>query len=92
MGLHTIEAIIRRLIDDAEFRATAVADPAAVLADFPLAAVERRALTGLLRRLADGRPLAADISLMGWWWWDAGCVDRPWPLLEGGARHGAIGA
>ena len=55
MGLQTIKTIIRRLFTDAEFRARALADPSAALADYPLAPIERQVLTELCRRLASGR-------------------------------------
>ena len=66
MNLHAIDTIVRRLFSDANFRAQAIADPAAALAEYRLAAVEQQALTKLCVRLADGQ-LAMTGPKIGWW-------------------------
>jgi hypothetical protein len=54
MNLHAIETVVRRLFSDVEFRASAIADPSAALAEYRLAAAEQAALTKLCVQLASG--------------------------------------
>jgi len=67
MNLQAIDMIVRRLFSDADFRAQAIADPAAALAEYRLAAAEQQALTKLCIRLADGQ-LAMTGPKVGSWW------------------------
>ncbi len=70
MNLQAIEVIVRRLFSDADFRARAIAEPAAALAEYRLAAEERAALTKLCAQLAAG-PQGAQASIVTPWyyWW-----------------------
>jgi len=67
MNMQAIEAVVRRLFSDATFRADAIADPAAALAEYRLAAAEQQALTKLCAQLGGGGQLAM-IRSAGWWW------------------------
>lgn len=70
MNLYAIETVVRRLFTDAVFRAAAVADPAAALAEYRLAAEERDALTTLCAQLAGGATLArGGGATVNWLWW-----------------------
>lgn len=66
MNLPAIEIVVRRLFSDAEFRARAIADPQAALAEYRLAAAEQQALTKLCLRLADGTTSTG--PKVGYWW------------------------
>jgi len=66
MNLQAIDTIVRRLFSDTDFRSQAIADPAAALAEYRLAAAEQQALTKLCVRLADGQ--LAVVSAGGFWW------------------------
>jgi hypothetical protein len=66
MNLQAIETIVRRLFSDAAFRARAIADPATALAEYRLAAEERKALTKLCVQMAGGRP--APSGPQSYWW------------------------
>jgi hypothetical protein len=50
--LETIEAVVRRLFTDEEFRAAATADSAAALSEYDLGTNERAALASLCERLS----------------------------------------
>lgn len=65
MNLSTIEAVVRRLMADDEFRARALAKPAAALSEYRLAPEEHSALTKLCLQMAGG--LKFDATPMGWW-------------------------
>jgi hypothetical protein len=68
MNLQAIETIVRRLFSDAAFRAEAIADPATALAEYRLAADERKALTKLCVQMAgNGSPAGGATQLGGWW-------------------------
>ncbi|HEX5502764.1 MAG TPA: Os1348 family NHLP clan protein [Thermomicrobiales bacterium] len=69
MNLYAIETVVRRLFADAAFRAAAVADPAAALAEYRLAAEEQAALTKLCAQLAGGATLARGGATVNWLWW-----------------------
>lgn len=70
MNLHAIETVVRRLFADAEFRAAALADPAAALAEYRLAADEQAALTKLCLQLDGGATLAVGGgATVNWLWW-----------------------
>ncbi len=73
MNLHAIETVVRRLFSDAEFRATALADPSIALAEYHLEAAERQALTKLCLQLADGPQLlqakGGGATVLDMWWW-----------------------
>ncbi|HEY8599038.1 MAG TPA: hypothetical protein VIL85_11445 [Thermomicrobiales bacterium] len=66
MNLQAIDMIVRRLFSDADFRSQAIADPAAALAEYRLAAAEQQALTKLCVRLADGQ-MAVPGPKVVWW-------------------------
>lgn len=66
MNLQAIEIVVRRLFSDAVFRAQAIADPQAALAEYRLAAAEQQALTKLCLRLADGT--ASPTGPKAYWW------------------------
>ena len=66
MNLQTIETLVRRLFNDATFRAQAIADPASALAEYRLAAEERTALTKLCVQLAEGPTTGKPTNAM-WW-------------------------
>jgi hypothetical protein len=66
MNLHAIETVVRRLFSDAEFRARAIVEPSAALAEYRLAAAERTALTRLCVQLADGAAIT-DKQQLGFW-------------------------
>ncbi|MDP9373685.1 MAG: hypothetical protein M3Q65_14780 [Chloroflexota bacterium] len=69
MNLQAIEAIVRRLFSDADFRARAIAEPAAALAEYRLAAEEQAALTKLCAQLAAGpQGVQASVGTRGMWW------------------------
>ncbi len=59
MELQVVEAVVRRLFSDPEFRARAVASPEATLAEYELGADERVAVTKLCGQLADGEGIGA---------------------------------
>jgi hypothetical protein len=63
--LQNIEAAVRRLFSDNEFRSTAIANPEAAFAAFDLRSDEQEALTKLCARLANGENGWA--STMGFW-------------------------
>ena len=63
--MQTIETIVHRLFSDAEFRASAIADPESALASYPLSDLERETLITLCRQLIDG-PVAA-VGIRGVW-------------------------
>jgi hypothetical protein len=66
VNLHAIETVVRRLFSDAAFRARAIADPSAALAEYHLAAAERTALARLCVQLtADG---SVSTKQQLWWW------------------------
>ena len=67
MNMQAIETIVRRLFSDADFRARAIAEPSAALAEYRLAATEQQALTKLCVRLADGQLAATGPQVGGWW-------------------------
>lgn len=67
MNLHAIETVVRRLFSDAEFRALAIADSSAALAEYRLAAAEQAALSKLCVQLAaDGSVTTKQQA--GFWW------------------------
>jgi hypothetical protein len=66
MNLQVIEAVVRRLFSDAEFRARAIADPSVALAEYRLAADDQRALTKLCVQLAANGP--APTGPQSFWW------------------------
>jgi hypothetical protein len=66
MDLQNVEAVVRRLFSDSEFRAAATANPSAALAGYELAREERIALTSLCSKMAEGDHLGASPS--GTWW------------------------
>lgn len=75
MNLQAIEAVVRRLFSDVEFRARAIAEPGAALSEYGLADEERAALTKLCTQLAIGTLTVAgfsaigpDINIYGCWW------------------------
>lgn len=65
MDLQNIEAAVRRLFSDDEFRSTAIANPEAAFAAFDLRSDEQEALTKLCARLANGEEVGA--TPMGYW-------------------------
>jgi hypothetical protein len=65
MELQNIEAAVRRLFSDSEFRSTAIANPEAAFAAFDMGSDEREALTKLCTQLANGEEVGA--SPMGYW-------------------------
>ena len=65
MNMLAIETVVRRLFSDATFRAQAIADPTAALAEYRLAATERQALTKLCLQLNAG---GTTVKEQGWWW------------------------
>ena len=65
MNLHAIETVVRRLFSDAEFRASAIADPSAALAEYRLAAAEQAALTKLCIQMANGA--SVDDKQLAFW-------------------------
>lgn len=67
MNLQAIETVVRRLFSDATFRAEALADPSAALAEYRLAAAERAALTKLCVQMASGATVT-DKQQLGIWW------------------------
>ncbi len=66
MNLHAIETVVRRLFSDVEFRARAITDPSAALAEYRLAAAEQAALTKLCVQLANGATVT-DKQQLGFW-------------------------
>jgi hypothetical protein len=54
VDLQNLEAVVRRLFSDAEFRATAIANPSSALAAYDLGSDDRLALTKLCAELANG--------------------------------------
>ena len=68
MNMQVIETVVRRLFSDAAFRAQAIANPAASLAGYRLAAPERQALTKLCLQLNIGGTSVEDkVQTAGWW-------------------------
>ena len=65
MELQNIEAAVRRLFSDDEFRSTAIANPDAAFASFELGSDEQEALSKLCARLANGEEVGA--GPMGLW-------------------------
>jgi hypothetical protein len=65
MELQNIEAAVRRLFSDDEFRSTAIANPEAAFAAFDLRGEQREALSKLCTQLANGEEVGA--IPMGWW-------------------------
>ena len=65
MNLHEIESVVRRLVNDAEFRAQVIADPSAALAEYRLAAAERAALAKLCVQMTNG--MSIDDIMFGFW-------------------------
>jgi hypothetical protein len=65
VDLQNIEAAVRRLFSDNEFRSTAIANPEAAFAAFDLRSDEREVLTKLCTRLANGEEVGA--GPMGLW-------------------------
>ncbi|HEX7102373.1 MAG TPA: hypothetical protein VF201_06995 [Nitrolancea sp.] len=65
MELQNIEAAVRRLFSDSEFRSTAIANPEAAFAAMDLRSDEQEALSKLCARLAIGEEVGA--SPMGIW-------------------------
>lgn len=65
MDLQNIEAVVRRMFSDAEFRSTAIANPEAAFAAFNLGSDEQEALTKLCAQLANGEEVGA--RPMGLW-------------------------
>lgn len=63
--LQNIEAAVRRLFSDSEFRSTAIANPEAAFAAMDLRSDEQEALSKLCARLAIGEEVGA--SPMGIW-------------------------
>jgi hypothetical protein len=63
--LQNVEAVVRRLFSDAEFRATAIASPSTALAAYELQSDEQVALTKLSAQLADGENIG--MSINGYW-------------------------
>ena len=68
MNLQTIETVVRRLFSDTAFRAQAIADPAASLSGYRLAAAEQQALTKLCLQLNAGGTRAEDKVQANFWW------------------------
>ena len=66
MNLHAIETVVRRLFSDAKFRASAITDPSAALAEYRLAAAERAALTKLCVQLANGVTVDDKVKIPFW--------------------------
>ena len=66
MNLHAIETVVRRLFSDVEFRASAIADPSAALAEYRLAAAEQAALTKLCVQMANGMTVDEKVKF-GFW-------------------------
>jgi hypothetical protein len=64
--LQNVEAVVRRLFSDSEFRSTAIKNPDAALAEYELAAEEHSALMNLCSKLdkQDG----IGVGPMGTWW------------------------
>ncbi len=69
MNLQAIEAIVRRLFSDADFRARAIAEPATALAEYRLAAEEQAALAKLCAQLAAGPQALQRGNVRGGYWW-----------------------
>ncbi len=67
MNMQAIETVVRRLFSDAAFRASTIADPAA-LAEYRLAASEQQALTTLCLQLNAGGTSTEDKVRAGIWW------------------------
>jgi hypothetical protein len=65
MELQNIEAAVRRLFSDDEFRSTAIANPEAAFAAFDLRSDEQEVLTKLCARVANGEDAGA--ITMGFW-------------------------
>jgi hypothetical protein len=68
MNMQAIEAVVRRLFNDATFRAHAIADPTTALAEYRLAATERQALTKLCLQLNAGGASVEDKVVASSWW------------------------
>ena len=66
MNLHAIETVVRRLFSDAEFRALAIADSSAALAEYRLAAAEQAALSKLCVQMSNGAAID-DKQQLGYW-------------------------
>lgn len=67
MNMQAIEAVVRRIFNDATFRAHAIADPTTALAEYRLAATEQQALTKLCAQLGGAGQLTPVLAY-GWWW------------------------
>lgn len=65
MDLQNVEAVVRRLFSDAEFRAMAIASPSTAFASYGLRSDEHQALTKLCVQLANGENVGA--SPQGLW-------------------------
>lgn len=68
MNMLAIETVVRRLFSDAAFRANAITDPAAALAEYRLAAAEQQALTKLCLQLNAGGTSVEDKVRTSIWW------------------------
>jgi hypothetical protein len=66
MNVLAIEAVVRRLFSDAEFRTRAIADPSAALAEYHLATAERAALSKLCVQMVNGAAVT-DKQQLGFW-------------------------
>lgn len=66
MDLQTVEVVVRRLMTDAEFRAEALAKPAAALSEYRLGAAEHAALSKLCLEMARS-PKLGITAPMGHW-------------------------
>ncbi|HET9014384.1 MAG TPA: hypothetical protein VFN57_02225 [Thermomicrobiaceae bacterium] len=65
MNLRTLEAVVRRMYADAEFRKAVVTDPVGALSEYRLAEEERVAVSKLSLQLAGGTRF--NVTSMGYW-------------------------
>jgi len=65
MDLQNVEAVVRRLFSDSEFRAAAIASPSTAFTAYELRSDEQSALSKLCVQLANGENVGA--SPQGLW-------------------------
>lgn len=65
MQLDSLEAVVRRLVTDAEFRSRAIAKPSEAISEYRLTGSERTAVLNLIAIIPFG--LGVQIGIQGTW-------------------------